>query len=478
MTTFELSRRRRALVALTAAGVLWGLSVPLTKTALGWLDPAWLSAARFLVAAPLLAVAALRVSGALRGAATPRVAVLGAVGFGVVILLQNFGIARTSVSHAALIIGVVPALVAVVAAARGRATAGPLAWAGFATALGGVALIAGTSGQASLHGDLLVLGSAALTALFIEAQSRVLPGRDPTAVTAVQMTAAAAVLLPVALVLEGAPAAAGASAETAAALAALIVAGTLLPFALYAIGQASVPAELAGAFVNLEPLVGGLVGALAFHDPFGPGQTAGTAAIVVGIVLSTVTTGGRRRSLGDDLDVELDVGRLGAVDPLLHVAGEPVQRVERAGRFGDERVALGDDGGPARRRGRRELLGERPGEVARDVDPEVEQPVLQGRRDVLDPLEPRRDLPELVLDDLDEPGQHLVDGLEVRPQGVEVVRRRCHGGRRDAEVEADVRVHAQQQVLHDERPRVVEHGERRLPALRRRRSGAVRVPRV
>lgn len=287
MTRTELLDRRRALGALTAAGLLWGLSVPLSKAALGWLDPAWLSAVRFLIAAPVLLLVARH---ALRDAAGAHVAGWGVVGFGGVILLQNLGIARTSVSHAALIIGVVPALVAISAAARGRASAGGLAWLGYAVALGGVALVAGSGGEASLTGDLLVFASAALTALFIEAQSRILPGRDAAAVTAVQMAAAAAVLVPVSLALEGAPAIAGATTSTVGALAALVVAGTLLPFVLYAAGQARVPAELAGAFVNLEPLVGALVGAVVFHDVFGPMQTAGAAALLGGIVLSVVPT--------------------------------------------------------------------------------------------------------------------------------------------------------------------------------------------
>ena len=285
MTRSELIDRRGALAALTVAGLMWGLSVPLSKVALGWLDPAWLSAARFLIAAPVLLLVARH---ALPGALDRDVAKWGVVGFGGVILLQNLGIERTSVSHAALIIGVVPALVAVSALVRGSATAGPLAWAGYAVALGGVGLVAGGGGDASLAGDLLVLASAALTALFIEAQSRLLRGRDAAAVTAVQMSAAAVVLLPIAVAMEGLPFAAAPAASPAVALAALVVVGTLLPFVLYATGQARVPAELAGAFVNVEPLVGAAVGAVVFHDVFGPAQTLGAAAILGGILLSLV----------------------------------------------------------------------------------------------------------------------------------------------------------------------------------------------
>src|SRR6267378_4220046 len=51
--------RRRAISALTAAGLLWGTTVPLSKLALGWLAPGWLTFVRFgLAAAILLAVRA------------------------------------------------------------------------------------------------------------------------------------------------------------------------------------------------------------------------------------------------------------------------------------------------------------------------------------------------------------------------------------------------------------------------------------
>src|SRR4051812_42996222 len=119
--------RRTALAALTAAGVIWGLTVPLSKLALGWLDATWLTAARFALAAPVLAVIG---RAGLRAAATPRIAAWGAAGFGGVVLLQNLGIERTSVSHAALIVGAVPALVALTAAAGGRAAARPPALGG------------------------------------------------------------------------------------------------------------------------------------------------------------------------------------------------------------------------------------------------------------------------------------------------------------------------------------------------------------
>lgn len=281
------STRPRALTALALATLLFGVTVPLSKVALAWLDPAWLAAVRFGLAAPLLAIVARR---GLRGAASPAVAAWGAAGYGGLVLLQNLGIERTSVVHAALILGTVPALVALITVLTGRSSAGPLARVGFAVALGGVTLVAGSGGAASPAGDALVLAAAVLSALFTVAQADLLAGRDPAAVTAVQMAGATALTLPVALA--GGLPAGGAAPAALAAVAALVVAGTLIPFALFAYGQACVPAETAGAFVNLEPLVGAGVGILAFHDPLGAAQTAGALAIVAGLALSLRTAGG------------------------------------------------------------------------------------------------------------------------------------------------------------------------------------------
>jgi O-acetylserine/cysteine efflux transporter len=108
--------RYTPFAALAGAGLLCGLTVPLSKLALPWLGPAWLTLARFALSAPVLAVIG---RGSLREALVPRVAVAGAIGFGGVIVLQNAGIERTSVSHAAVILGTVPVLVALIAVASG-----------------------------------------------------------------------------------------------------------------------------------------------------------------------------------------------------------------------------------------------------------------------------------------------------------------------------------------------------------------------
>jgi drug/metabolite transporter (DMT)-like permease len=287
--------RRRAIAALTVAGLAWGTTVPLSKLALAWLAPGWLTFARFGLAAAVLLAAASPTG--LRAACRPSVLASGAIGYGGSVTVQNMGITRTSVTHAALLIGAVPVLVAIIAALWHRTVARPVAWAGFAVSLAGVGLIAGGhGGGATVHGDALVLASLLLSAGFTVAQVRLLPGRDPVAVTAIQFLGAALALLPFSVTVEGMPSAPHGPGPALAA-AGLALGGTLLPFTLFAYGQSRIPAEVAGAFLNLEPLVGAVTGAVAFGDPVGPVQVTGGVAIIAGIALSSLPLlAGNRRT--------------------------------------------------------------------------------------------------------------------------------------------------------------------------------------
>ena len=124
-----------------------------------------------------------------------------------------------------------------------------------------------------------------ISATFTVAQTGLLRGRDPVAVTAVQFLAAATAMLPVAVASEGMPAFPGRPGSFLAFVV-LALGGTVLPFALFAYGQVRVAAEVAGAFLNLEPLVGAVAGAVLFSNPVGAAQVLGGAAILTGIGLS------------------------------------------------------------------------------------------------------------------------------------------------------------------------------------------------
>ena len=308
--------------ALASAGVLWGLTVPLSKLAMGWLDPAWLTVARFAVSAPLLAIIGRR---SLREALHPRVMVAGAVGFGGVIMLQNAGIERTSVSHAAVILGTVPVLVALMTAAFGHGHTRPRTWGGSGLALAGIALVAGAGRGPISPGDLLVLASAVLSAGFIAIQPQLLEERAPAAVTAVQFAAGGLVALPIAMLSGGVPAA-PVDAGAVSAYVALSLVGTLLPFWLFAFGQTRVRADVAGAFVNLEPLVGAAIGWLAFGDAAAAQQIVGAVAVLAGILVGTMAErgnpGGNRRGRRDRRCCE----RQRRTVPMTHARGSGPQK--------------------------------------------------------------------------------------------------------------------------------------------------------
>ena len=120
-----------------------------------------------------------------------RSSLAGAVGYGVVIVLQNAGIERTSVSHAALIVGAVPALVALIAVATGRGEHRP-------GRVGRLRARArrrrdrrrrrrGRRDRSAATRSSCCRSRSRAT--FVVVQPSLLAGRDPIAVTAVQMIA-------------------------------------------------------------------------------------------------------------------------------------------------------------------------------------------------------------------------------------------------------------------------------------------------
>jgi len=340
------NNRRVIFLALIAAGVLWGTTVPLSKLALGWIAPGWLVFARFSLAGAILMVAS---RSRLRQAWSPAILISGGLGYGGSVLLQNLGIERTSVTHAALLIGATPVLVALIAAALRHSVARPLAWAGFGLSLAGVAFIASGQGSGStLGGDGLVLAAQFVSASFTVSQARLLRGRDPLAVTGLQLMSAAVMVLPVALATEH-HMAGPASPAALLATVGLVIAGTVGPTALFAFGQSKVAADVAGAFLNIEPLVGAILGMALFADPLGPAQVAGGLAIVAGIGLSSyqVARGERLRAAAMTVASELALDAAGGV-ALASAGGVALASAGGVALASAGGVALASAGGVAR----------------------------------------------------------------------------------------------------------------------------------
>jgi drug/metabolite transporter (DMT)-like permease len=119
------------------------------------------------------------------------------------------------------------------------------------------------------------------------------------AVTAVQFAAGAVAALPIAVLSEGAPPAAPSAGPLLGVLA-LSTVGTMLPWVLFAYGQARVSAVMAGAFINIEPLVGAGAAALFFGETITAAQIGAGLAILTGVALSTLATA---EPAGDEAEV-------------------------------------------------------------------------------------------------------------------------------------------------------------------------------
>src|SRR5215218_5515265 len=188
-----------ALVLLLAVTVVWGITFVQVKDAVAIYPLFAFLAVRFALAGATLAPVAMGRIGSLGRVGARAGVVLGlllAAGYA----LQTAGLERTTVSATGFITGLYVVLTPVLALVLFRVTTRAAAWIGVALATGGLALLSGVS-AGSPRGDLLVLAGAAAFALQIVLVERWAPRFDPIALTQVEMLAALAAFLVVALAL-------------------------------------------------------------------------------------------------------------------------------------------------------------------------------------------------------------------------------------------------------------------------------------
>ena len=273
--------RARAFAALAAAGCLWGTGFLFGKWALAELSVGQMVLYRFLFASLGFAPGLWR---SLRNPATrirrqdlALILTASLVGVPIQFLVQFAGLARTTVSHASLMVGMLPVLLAAGSALFAHEHVRLRRWIALFASTVGAAFIAfgastGEAGtQASLAGDLLVATSLiAAVAWILIVQALMKSGRySPVSASAYVMTAGTPMLaiwvfagegaLPVRL-----------SALTWTSVAAMGLLATTVTTYLWNWGLSQVPASQAGVFINLEPVVGAILGVLVLHDLLGP----------------------------------------------------------------------------------------------------------------------------------------------------------------------------------------------------------------
>jgi len=281
--------QRRAFVALATAGCLWGTGFLFGKWAFDELSVSQLVLYRFVFASIGFAPITWR---AMRNAQTriarddySQIFVAALLGVPVQFLIQFAGLARTTVSHASLMVGGLPVLLAAGSALFAHEKVTKARWSALFASMIGAGLIAfGASsgeGQASLSGDLLVVSSLFTAIAWILISQRLMKsGRySPVAVSAYVITAGTLMLIVWVLATEGLPPIHLSARTWMCVLASGILATTVTTY-LWNWGLSRVPASQAGVFLNLEPVVGAILGVLVLHDVLGSYSILGGILVI------------------------------------------------------------------------------------------------------------------------------------------------------------------------------------------------------
>lgn len=206
-------------------------------------------------------------------------------------LLQFKGLSLTTVAHASLMVGTMPVLLAGAAAVLFHERLDWIGWCALAASTAGACMIAvgGThgAGGASLKGDLLVVISLALALVWVVSNMRLMEHHPALSVTAWTMAIGFLMLAAWTPVQYGWPPVHGVSWTAWGALAASGVLCTAASTSLWNWGLTQVPASQAGVFLNMEPVIGSVLGMAVFGDHLGAVAAVGGCLIVGSAVLIT-----------------------------------------------------------------------------------------------------------------------------------------------------------------------------------------------
>ncbi|TMK33163.1 MAG: DMT family transporter [Actinobacteria bacterium] len=277
-----------ALAALIAVTAVWGVTFVQVKDAVALYPLFAFLAVRFVLATLALAGPAARRVPSLGRRGAGAAAALGlmlATGYG----LQTAGLQRTTVSGTGFVTGMYVVLTPLIALAVFRTRIGVAAWVGVAVATFGLAMLAGIH-AGSAGGDLLVLAAAAVYSLQIVLMERFAPRYDALAFTLVEMAAAAAGLLVVALARGdlGVP-------RGWTVWGALLVTGIFASALAYLVqtwAQRRTSATRTALAFTMEPVFAALFGYTLDGDRLGALGWGGCAAIMAGIVLAEPAAAG------------------------------------------------------------------------------------------------------------------------------------------------------------------------------------------
>ena len=209
-------------------------------------------------------------------------------------LLQFRGLFLTTVSHASLMVGTMPVILAVGAVAFAHERLRALGWAALAVSTSGAALIALAGARhahvangPSLTGDLMVVASMVIALFWILINQRLLKRHSAVVVSAYGLLAGFLMLCICVPPVWGLPPVHGISLKAWAALAASGLLCTASTTLLWNWGMTRVPASQAGVLLNIEPLMGSVLGVVILHEHLGGLAYVGGAMIVLAALTLT-----------------------------------------------------------------------------------------------------------------------------------------------------------------------------------------------
>jgi drug/metabolite transporter (DMT)-like permease len=288
-------QQRRALgfAACALASSLWGCGFFFGEIALAEMNFAHLVLYRFLFA--MVPLSPLLVTHPPRLDRREWSVLLAASFLGIPLqfLLQFYGLSLTNVSHASLMVGTMPVILAVGAALFAHERMDRTGWIAMAGSTAGAALIAlggdrrRAVGGPSLAGDLVVIASLIVALFWILLNKQLMERHSPIVITAYGVglgTAMLAIWVPLQY---GLPPVAHVSPRVWLALAASGLLCTAATTLLWNWGLTQVPASQAGVLLNMEPLLGSLLGVFVLGEHLGPDAWAGGVLILGAAVLLT-----------------------------------------------------------------------------------------------------------------------------------------------------------------------------------------------
>jgi drug/metabolite transporter (DMT)-like permease len=290
--------RTLGLLACALAASFWGCGFFFGKIALAEMNVGSMVLYRFLFASLGLLPLIITHPPKFTPSAWRTLALAACLGIPLQFLLQFRGLSLTTVSHASLMVGTLPVVLALGAAVFAHERLDSIGWIALASSTIGAALIAlgaqhnNTGNGPTVKGDLLVVVSLFIALFWILINQRLTKTNDHITVT-VYGTLLGTLMLSIWVPLTwGLPPVHAVSIKAWAALAASGILCTATTTLLWNFGLTQVPASQAGVLLNMEPLIGSLLGVFILHEHLGGLAWFGGALILAAAV--TLTTRGKQ----------------------------------------------------------------------------------------------------------------------------------------------------------------------------------------